>query len=917
MSSGPTIVIDPTDIVTWEDAVKLWNFARQANIISGSDYAAPSTPEGYQQLLSLVQTWLASHSGGALTWGNSILPKVAQNTNLITAVQATDPANVGTLSGQPLTDIVTTGGIAGSTAATVGSGSYGLVKKAIAVITATSLLATTIFAAQLSEADKEDIESAIDDYTDEDGNVACYIDENGKTYLPTQVIEAIRQKLIEKGAYSTGETTSRYVRLVNSDPVYAVRTSTMEYGFSLNTGSDVRMAISNGGDSNTIRAVFISTNSGCVVNYYDKTISSGSVRTGTISLSNTFTYNNITYYYNASGTFSSSSSIIINNVPFNGLIYGTTPGVDILHHIAYFYGNVFNMNYGFLNSASWSVSSASYPGWNSTYRVNSFTKPIYGVKFYNTEADVAGPFVLFSEEPFSIIRTRTDSVTTINSAYTPYGTSANRYCYLAPSESGDYRADMVSDIDVPLTPVRYNNSDYGFSSIDAHRALSWYAIYNQLHPVGVPGVVVQTGAILPTDTTKTLEEIYPDWAINKKTVKAVTVDDDNNPQNIVDIDFLPATFKDVQGLDADSTQTQAQAQDGTEPTADDIVNALLPAIQEFYEKIKNSPDIPNPTIPAGDSGDTPPAEPPLISANANGLWDIYNPTLADVQSFGAWLWSSNIIDQITRMFASPIDAVIGFHMIYCTPIKGPSKNIVCGYLDSGVASTNTVANQYATIDCGTVTVPEYYGTVLDYTATKLALYLPFIGIVPLSTAVCMGASLQVIYRIDVLTGTCLAQVKVIKQNSDAVMYTFAGNCAVQIPLTATTYTGTVSALIGIANTAISVAMENPGGAIHGVKESIGGMVEGMGTGGVRQSGGMGSNAGALGIRIPYLIITHPAAYDAMSYNKQYGYPLNQTVTLGDMSGYTKVKNIHLAGIPCTDDELEQIESLLKEGVIIN
>ena len=253
-------------------------------------------------------------------------------------------------------------------------------------------------------------------------------------------------------------------------------------------------------------------------------------------------------------------------------------------------------------------------------------------------------------------------------------------------------------------------------------------------------------------------------------------------------------------------------------------------------------------------------------------------------------------------------------MIYCTPIKGPAKNIKCGYLDTGVSSI-TVANQYATIDCGTVEVPEYYRTALDYVSTKLALYLPFIGIVPLSTAVCMGSTLHIIYRIDVLTGTCLAQVKVIKENSDAVMYAFEGNCSVQIPLTATTYTGIASALINTVSAGLSVFMGDYISAAGDVGSALGaGMTNLSGT---KQSGQMGANAGALGIRIPYLIITHPVSYDALQYNTQYGYPLNQTISLGSVTGYTRVKDIHLAGIPCTDDELEMIERFLKDGVIIN
>ena len=365
------------------------------------------------------------------------------------------------------------------------------------------------------------------------------------------------------------------------------------------------------------------------------------------------------------------------------------------------------------------------------------------------------------------------------------------------------------------------------------------------------------------------------------------------------------------------TEQQSQtAPDGE--VSPDMQTAIADAIKEILEDYYRDPTDPTiinwPQIPVGDSGDTPPAEPPLIDAAGNGLWAIYNPTKAQVNSFGQWLWSSSIIDQVMRMFNSPLDAVIGFHMIYCTPVTGNAENIMCGYLDSGVSSI-TVANQYATIDCGSITVDEFYRTVLDYTATKLSLYLPFIGFVPLSTAVCMGSTISVIYRIDVLTGTCLAQVKVIKEDSDAVMYSFPGNCSVQVPLTATTYTGMVSTLVNGVQAGLSLMT---GDMIQAAGE-IGQMVSSGMTGlsGTKQSGALGANAGVLGIRIPYLIITHPVAYDADEYSKQYGYPINKTVSLGTLAGYTRVKDIHLHGIPCTDDELEMIERLLKDGVIIN
>lgn len=424
---------------------------------------------------------------------------------------------------------------------------------------------------------------------------------------------------------------------------------------------------------------------------------------------------------------------------------------------------------------------------------------------------------------------------------------------------------------------------------------------------GVEGITPAQDLITAgvADTTKPLTEVLPQLATGQMSIASPTEDDLTHKSN-----WYPVSInsEDVFTDGATEEETSSATDGDVKP---DVQPSLLDAIEEL---IKNLYPDGTPEIPVSDSGDTPPAEPPLISGSANGLWSIYNPTLQQVQDFGAYLWSENILDQITRMFNSPIDAVIGFHMIYCTPVKGAAKNIKCGYLDTGVSSI-TVANQYATIDCGTIEVPEFYRTALDYVSTKLALYLPFIGIVPLSTAVCMGSTLQVIYRIDVLTGTCLAQVKVIKENSDAVMYAFEGNCSVQIPLTATTYTGIASALINTVSAGLSVFMGDYISAAGDVGSALGaGMTNLSGT---KQSGQMGANAGALGIRIPYLIITHPVSYDAQQYNTQYGYPLNQTISLDSVTGYTRVKDIHLAGIPCTDDELEMIERLLKDGVIIN
>lgn len=458
--------------------------------------------------------------------------------------------------------------------------------------------------------------------------------------------------------------------------------------------------------------------------------------------------------------------------------------------------------------------------------------------------------------------------------------------------------------------VDYNDSFYSNEYRDIGRILLYGDITGGATIAGMQaaeGIIAGFG-----DIALPLPDVWPDWYAKKKQV-ATPGDDDiylRSPALPLDVP-VDNVFDDGYAGDSDAV-TEGDLEDILKRGIVDAIPDILADI--IADTAVTADDLFK--IPVKDWGDSPTPLPPVLDGSANGLWGIYNPTIGEVNSFGSWLWSSNILDQITRMFASPIDAVIAFHVIYCTPSVGGRENIMCGFLDSKISAL-TIDNQYVDIDCGTIPITEYYGTALDYDYTKISLYLPFIGFVNLASNVCMGSNLTVRYRVDVLTGTCLAQVSVVKPNTNAVMYTFAGNCAVQLPLTATTYTGTIGALMGLTSSFVGAEVGSMSMFTRGIAQIGQSVGEALGTGGVRQSGAIGSNAGALGPRKPYLIVTRPIAYDAVSYNTQYGYPLNKTVTLGSLSGYTKVKDIHLSGIPCTDDELELIERLLKEGVIIN
>lgn len=327
---------------------------------------------------------------------------------------------------------------------------------------------------------------------------------------------------------------------------------------------------------------------------------------------------------------------------------------------------------------------------------------------------------------------------------------------------------------------------------------------------------------------------------------------------------------------------------------------------------------PNPTDP---NPEPPPSDPTiglpvLDTTSASRMFTVYNPTDAQVNSLGAFLWNSNIIEQIKKLWENPMDGIISFHKIYGAPVTGSTKNIVLGYIDSGVSALE-VTSQFTQIDCGTVRVPERLHNATDYSPfTALHVYLPFIGIVELDTDECMNADLHIVYRIDVYTGTCVALIYA-KRDADMpqeqIIYTFSGNASQKLPLTAADFSGAIGALLGLAGAGVAVASGGSLGVAAGALGAAHSLTSEMVH--IQHSGGLSANAGILSPRVPYLILSRQYGYDANGYSGFYGYPANKTVYIGNCNGYIKCKDVIFRG-SCTEEEAEEIVSLLKDGVYV-
>lgn len=334
-------------------------------------------------------------------------------------------------------------------------------------------------------------------------------------------------------------------------------------------------------------------------------------------------------------------------------------------------------------------------------------------------------------------------------------------------------------------------------------------------------------------------------------------------------------------------------------------------------------------------GDTVPSQFADNSAVNTGFLTIFVPTLAQINSLASFLWSEQPgnLDKIRKLFADPMDVIIGLHVIPFGISNVGQKEIMPGTIASGVTA-NYTTKQYYTKDMGSIAIEEYWGSCLDYAPyTRVNIFLPFIGTRTLDTDVVMGQTLHLYYTVEVTTGALLAQIEI----ADNVVYEFSGNCAMQIPVNGNDYRNAMQAAIGLAAT-IGAGIAS-GGAAAAPMAAATGVSEAAASAGVtaatvasigaatanavlnskptiERTGSLGGAAGYMGVQKPYLIIEYPEQCLPKDYMKFNGYPAYITATFGNLTGYTQCETVRFKSGRATEEERKEVIQWLQSGVVL-
>lgn len=397
----------------------------------------------------------------------------------------------------------------------------------------------------------------------------------------------------------------------------------------------------------------------------------------------------------------------------------------------------------------------------------------------------------------------------------------------------------------------------------------------------------------------------------------------------------------------------------------------------YFNIVKTAPDPYSPIGPSGPSDnqgsfdpvsdDLPQYTIPTFNLSDTGFTRIFNPTLTQIRDLASYMWTDQtffetLFNKLIQVFENPMDAIIAFNIVPCEIPDGGTTEFKVLYIPTGIQMTYA-AQQYVSVDCGSVTIQRMFGSAIDFNPyTKIKAYLPYIGMIDLDTDECMGKTLRLVYTIDIVSGSCVAQIYV---DGDP-LYQFSGHCAQYIPLAASDFSNYASAITGIAKLAVGAAAAGGSGAAAAVgsnglqmtgktvetstsrdpntgrqiktgtvtreeyslpptQTSFASQAPGLVANtlaqvisskiGIQHTSGFTGASGYIAYRQPFVNIEYPSVANPANYGAFNGRPCMMSLALNQLTGYTVIQQIQLTGFTCTQPELEELNILLKGGVV--
>lgn len=314
---------------------------------------------------------------------------------------------------------------------------------------------------------------------------------------------------------------------------------------------------------------------------------------------------------------------------------------------------------------------------------------------------------------------------------------------------------------------------------------------------------------------------------------------------------------------------------------------------------------------------------PTLS-NVNVFNRSFAVTSNNVRQLADFLWNADdtkfqeIVKGLALMGENPMNGIIDLRLF---PFNVAHKNsateaepIIIGRTNTGVNGIKLTENVNSLIDLGECTFFTKFKNFLDYEPyTTAQLYIPYIGVVPVSTAEFMGHRISVKMIVDYTTGAGTAIVF-----KDDIPFIYRnGVVGVSIPMTGTDSASYASTVIGnVVNGATGIASATATDNMSGLINSANQVYSGFATPVQYQEAS--SSSPSVATWQPqkcYFIIDRPILNVPDNYGRTVGYACEITGKLSDFKGFTVVSNPEI-NFRCTDSERQYIVNMLQGGVFV-
>ena len=311
---------------------------------------------------------------------------------------------------------------------------------------------------------------------------------------------------------------------------------------------------------------------------------------------------------------------------------------------------------------------------------------------------------------------------------------------------------------------------------------------------------------------------------------------------------------------------------------------------------------------------------PTIDITATGS-TLYLLTAEEMRSFRNWLWTSDWQDNIKKIRTDPMQNIIGISLID-TSIDVSNKTVInVGNIQTAISAS--IANNFYELDCGTISLDEYYGSFADYEPfIATTLYLPKVGFVQIPADVCVNNTIKVVYHIEMSSGEglCYVQLTSKRDGFTYIWNTYTCHVTSNITLSAQDHSQQLLALgNAIINTGISAsnAIINPASATQGLTNTLSSCIDVATTKNPTSTkGNVGNMSAIMCYKKPYLLINRTNLTKPTSFQENNGYLINYTAKINEHTGFLKTRDFH-AEFNAPYNHKVEIEKIMNEGVFIN